>query len=374
MIYDLNTLRQTLRRARFKKDDPPAPPDPYATANAQSAMNKETAVYQDRLNAKDQITPYGKLEYYQAGLFPGTSTPYFGVRQTLAEPQQKMKDLTDQAGIQYGNVANRQLQNVSGRLSNPLDFGNLGPTPVANEQTRQNVANSLYARMQPQMDRDRARLETRLATQGIGIGSEAYRNAMDDLNRGQNDMRLAVENQALGQMGQLYGLEKNAYDTASNQMVMERNQPLNELAAMLTGSQVQGPSFVNTPQTSVAPTDLTGAVYNSYAGNLQNYQQQQANNNAMMGGLFGLGSAGIGAYGMSKLGPAALALSDRRLKRNIHRIGTLPNGLAVYRYRYVWGGPEQVGVMADEVKRVLPHAVVNIGGYDAVNYAEVLNA
>lgn len=47
--------------------------------------------------------------------------------------------------------------------------------------------------------------------------------------------------------------------------------------------------------------------------------------------------------------------SDRRLKSEVSRIGTLPNGLPVYRYR-LEGGPFEVGCMADEVAQVRPDA------------------
>ena len=61
-----------------------------------------------------------------------------------------------------------------------------------------------------------------------------------------------------------------------------------------------------------------------------------------------------------------------RLKENIELIGELPNGLGVYEFDYIWGGPRQVGVMAQEVLRIKPGAVAEVNGYFAVNYAEVL--
>ena len=71
---------------------------------------------------------------------------------------------------------------------------------------------------------------------------------------------------------------------------------------------------------------------------------------------------------------ALIGLSDRRLKTNIIRIGKLANGLFVYVYNYIWGGPNQIGVMADEVRKIMPHAVVRgVDGFDRVNYSEVLN-
>jgi len=65
---------------------------------------------------------------------------------------------------------------------------------------------------------------------------------------------------------------------------------------------------------------------------------------------------------------AAMA-SDRRLKTNVERVGELPDGLSLYAYDYVWGGPRQVGVMADEVAALRPDALGPIiFGFATVNY------
>lgn len=285
----------------MSKPKAPSPPDPVATAQAQGAVNKEAAIAQQELNFVNQQTPYGNLEFSQRGTSEA-GTPQYTATTTLSPEEQQKLDLTNQAGIKYGQTANQQLNAVSGKLAQPLDYGALGAAPQINEQTRGAVADSLYGRLEPLMNRDRDRLETRLATQGITQGSEAYKNALDDEARARTDARLAVENQALGQAGQLYGLERSARDSAINELNQQRQIPLNELSAMLTGSQVQGPSFVGTPQAQLNPADLMGATYNSYQGELNNYNQKQGVQNALMGGLFGLGSAGLGAYGLSQFG------------------------------------------------------------------------
>ena len=335
----------------------PTPPDPGATAAAQAAANKEAAIAQANINMVNQYTPYGTLEYAQRGTSPD-GTPQYSATQTLSPEQQTMLDLSNQAGIKYGQTANTQLDTLAGTLSAPLSFESLGAVPRANEQTRQATADALYGRLNPQFDRDFAALETRLANQGIGYGSEAYGAAMDDFNRARNDARLAVEAQAGNEMARTFGLETASRNQAINEMAQQRQIPLNELAAMLSGSQVQAPSFVNTPQSQVAPADYMGTVYGS-ANMAQNaYNQQMASNTANRQGLYGLLGTGATA--------GALAWSDRRLKTDIERIGEF-NGLPVYRYLYIWGVPG-VGVMADEAKALYPHAVVNIGGFDAVNY------
>lgn len=74
--------------------------------------------------------------------------------------------------------------------------------------------------------------------------------------------------------------------------------------------------------------------------------------------------------GMSLGGWASggFSLSDRRLKKDVVLVGQLDNGLNLYEFEYVWGGPRITGVMADEVEKIMPEAVMEIGGYKAVNY------
>jgi polysaccharide export outer membrane protein len=61
--------------------------------------------------------------------------------------------------------------------------------------------------------------------------------------------------------------------------------------------------------------------------------------------------------------------SDIRLKRDISKLGELDNGLWLYRFRYLWSDTYYVGVMAQEVERVVPEAVVrDADGYLRVNY------
>lgn len=83
-------------------------------------------------------------------------------------------------------------------------------------------------------------------------------------------------------------------------------------------------------------------------------------------------------------GSAAIMASDRRLKTNVVKIGTLPDGLVVYDYRYApapteavaalmpqSGGGDQIhrGVMADEVALRRPWALGPVvDGYATVNY------
>jgi hypothetical protein len=84
---------------------------------------------------------------------------------------------------------------------------------------------------------------------------------------------------------------------------------------------------------------------------LDRFNAEQA---AMQGMMQGAGSMAGG-----------FMMSDRKLKRNIKRIGSV-NGHNLYAYDYIWGQPG-IGVMADEVRHV-PGAVESRFGFDAVNY------
>jgi len=70
--------------------------------------------------------------------------------------------------------------------------------------------------------------------------------------------------------------------------------------------------------------------------------------------------------------------SDRRLKQNIIKIGNHPLGFGLYlfdykpEYRRQCGNGRHFGVMADEVEKVMPSAVVpGFGGFKAVNYGQI---
>ena len=75
------------------------------------------------------------------------------------------------------------------------------------------------------------------------------------------------------------------------------------------------------------------------------------------------------AQALSANGSGFIAISDRRLKTGIARVATLPSGLGLYRFKYLWGDVEYVGVMAQEVLEVVPAAAVEgADGFLRVDY------
>lgn len=253
----------------------PAPPDPNVTAAAAAKQNQQTAVTQFGLNAVNQNTPQGSLSYKQIGAWDD-GTPRFEANTALNSGEQSVYDTDVSNRQKLGTIGGEAIDRVGGMLAKPVDLSN-----PATEARTMDLART---RLDPIFGIRRSQLETKLANQGIASGSEAWRNDMDQLGRDENDAYNQILLQGHGQ--------------AVSDILAERNQPINEITALQSGSQVSQPGFANTPQTQVAPVDYAGLVNNNYQGQMAAYNSQQQR----MGGLYGaLGSAAgtaMGGWGM----------------------------------------------------------------------------
>lgn len=291
----------------------PAAPDPVKTAEAQAAADKETAIAQAALNRIGQVTPYGTLSYNQTGYDEKAGVPLYTQTTTFSPEQQQLYDLSQKFNVQSGGIANEQLTRLNEALSKPISYeGAPSLVNAADPETQRIAEQAIMSRINPQFDRDRATLEARLASQGIALGSDAYNTAMGQFGQNVNDARAQAALQAI-QLGQSNAALQNQ---ARQQYVQEaasiRNQPLNEISALISGSQVQGPQFGGYSQVSLPASQLTDNTYRNYAAQQNAYNQQVSQNNATMGGLFGLGGSALGA--------AATFWSDHRLKKDIVNI------------------------------------------------------
>ncbi|WP_222078861.1 tail fiber domain-containing protein [Rhizobium leguminosarum] len=87
------------------------------------------------------------------------------------------------------------------------------------------------------------------------------------------------------------------------------------------------------------------------------------------GGGMGGGSGSSGSSGSSSSSSSSGGWSDRRLKIDIRRLGTSAEGIPVYAFRYIWGGPLFVGTMAQDLLAIRPEAVIETAsGYYMVDY------
>ena len=113
----------------------PTPPDPVATAEAQGAINRETAVAQARLNRTNEVTPLGSRTYNEF-LIPGTEDLYGATATTALNPVPQQAFEADRAarlqagqlGLQTGQAREAALQ--AGERFGQQQF-------LTNEQLRQ---------------------------------------------------------------------------------------------------------------------------------------------------------------------------------------------------------------------------------------------
>ncbi len=111
------------------KPKAPKPPDPRATAAAQTATIG-TAIANGTLGNVNQVTPDGSLTYSQTGSTkwkdPSSGAfydiPTWTATQTLSPAQQAIKDQTDAAEKNMATLANSQSARLNDLLGRPLDL------------------------------------------------------------------------------------------------------------------------------------------------------------------------------------------------------------------------------------------------------------
>lgn len=333
----------------------PKPPSASSVANAQTQSNVSTALAQTLLNQTNQVTPYGSLNYSQTGkstyydpsLKKNVTIPTFTATTSLSPEQQGLLQQEQQFDKMYNDIALRQTGAIGEHLAQPFSY---------NTGEHEAWAGDLYNKLSADTNaRNFDQMDQRLKNQGLAAGTTAYDDAMRNLMYSQEKGRNAFM--------------LDSYNTGLNTALTTRNQPINEISALIGGGQIQQPNFVSTPQTGVNGTDVAGITMN-------NYNQKVSQANAGMGGLAGLGAAALGGWAQN-----GFALSDRRAKKDIKKVGKLHDGTDIYSYKYkdeFGGGLMQLGVMAQEVEKKHPEAVAERpDGMKAVNYskiAEALNA
>lgn len=182
----------------------------------------------------------------------------------------------------------------------------------------------------------------------------------------QNQVPLENALKGIAASGQLPGLytgaanaqlgAASAADQAPWQNISRWLQGVLPIAAL--GSESQGTS--QGTQTRVQPDSTLGNVMGGLSG---------------LTGILGQTGAFAGAQGagwLSSLLPM-LAMSDERLKENIAEIGETHDGQPLYSYNYKGDSMPRVGLMAQDVEKRQPDAVVEIAGYKAVDYGKALS-
>ena len=326
----------------------PAVPDYTALANQQSKNNLELLRAQTEANRVNQVTPYGNLTYshnpnrtfdqsgydkamqdyerqmdaYTKGgasgptemvwdglasyarptsslgspVMPTRDSFYSGAQDggwtattTLSPDQQAILDAQEKLSQTNLGTAQRFAEGFDPTL-------NMSALPSTRINPGETYTDAALRFLQPQWDQQSDAERTRLANQGITLGSDAYSSANRDLNDRLDRARIQTT---------MLGLDKDqsARANAFNEQVAAGNYGTNVMNALRSGSQVTNPGFVSVPSQGYTPgPDLLGAAQQTYNGQLQNYNASVASDNSMMGGLFGLAGSALSGGGLGALG------------------------------------------------------------------------
>lgn len=332
---------------------PPPAPDYTGAAQATGASALENTRAQASLNRPDINTPLGSQSWKMIGPDQYEQNITLSPEgQIQFENESKMNELMGKLGI-------KQLEGSSEMLAQPFDINAVGGG-------QQEIQDALYRRstsmLDPQYEHAEDKERDRLANQGFQTGTEGYDNAIGNFDRAKAFAYGDARDRAIvgGQ---------DARKQAVQEALLARQTPLNEINALKTGSQVQMPQFQATaPSGQSAPTDYLGAT--TAAGQFSQglYGNQVAETNAQRQAVASMGTMAALYAMMPAAAPAAALASDRRLKRDIVKISNDPRGFGIYKFKYLWSNIEYIGVMADELEKVMPEAVTEIGGYKAVYY------
>ena len=260
---------------------------------------------------------------------------------------------------------------AAGQMGNQAVAQNFGQGQAANQAFNQAVQQNMAQGLTAAQAQNQAAQQIYSQLMGVaGLQNQAIgqnQNAALQQQAAQNSAQAQQFNQAL--QGAQFG--NTAQQQALAQQMQLRNQPLNEISALMSGSQIQMPQFQGYTGANVAAAPVFQATQAGAQDAMARYNAQQAGANSLTSGLFGLGGAALGGAGAAAGGGATGGLaglfSDRRLKSNIKRVGTHSRGFGVYEYD-IFGRRER-GVLAQEVAQVFPDAVaMHPSGFLMVNY------
>jgi hypothetical protein len=291
------------------KDAPSPPPAPdYAgAAVAQGAANIEAARATAKLSNPNVYSPYGNQTVTYEGDIPT-------VTQNLSPESQKILEAQNATKLGLANLGSQGIETAQKVMGTPFEFG--GPSvqtaldisqvakmPVNAGTTGQEA---IMSRLEPSLAKNRVSTETQLINQGLRPGSEAYNNAIQLLGQQENDARtqavlqglnLDIGSNAQGFNQALQGGQfgNTAQQQALAQAIQQRQLPLNEITALMSGSQIQNPSFGAYQGSNVAPAPIANATAQTGQYNQNMYNQQVGSQNAQNAGLFSFGGQAVRA-------------------------------------------------------------------------------
>ena len=252
----------------------------------------------------------------------------------------------------YDNTLQNLLNNAYNMSQNVSNMGDytfsVDGSDDARKRAEEATYNSYTSLLAPEFARQTNNLETRLQNQGIGVGSNAYNNAMNTLLKNQNDTyNNAAYNSVLAGQNAYSQSLNNAINAGTSGNSAQRNY-LSQILAQLQNSYSGYDNAMNIYN-----------IQNPSDARISNAKQSNSSAQINTGKQF-LGNA---------LSAAAMMFSDVRLKENLRPVGRLDNGLTVYCFNFAGSKVSQLGLLAQEVAEVIPEAVFeDENGYLMLNY------
>jgi hypothetical protein len=253
-------------------------------------------------------TPYGTSLVSYDG-----DTPT--IRQTLTPQAQQTLEAEQRVQTGLANLGEKGTQMASQVLDKPFAFGgpavqtslntsNIAKMPVNAGTTGQEA---IMSRLEPSLARARTSTETNLVNQGLRPGTEAYDNAIRSLGEQETDQRTqavlqginldtAANAQGYNQALQSGQFGNTAQQQALAQAIQGRQMPLNEITALMSGSQIQNPQFQAYQGANVAAAPTFAATQAQGAFDANAYNQRVATQNANTAGLYSLGGQALRAF------------------------------------------------------------------------------
>lgn len=233
----------------------------------------------------DRVGPTGSV------LFKGKpGSENFRMVTRLPKAQRQMMRRQEKLQGKLQRTALKNIKKTARSLRKPI----LGPGALTRsaadvEQATFDRAENLLA---PQFEQAQDKLENSLVQRGIPRGSEAYNEAMDNLDRQQSS---ALENLALSSVGA--GRQEQSRLLSSD--IARRGATLQQLGAMGVPG-IQMPQAPNLPGLGMSAPNISQLSAPLSQAGLAGLNAQAQANAAGKGGLFGLGAAGIGAMPWGK--------------------------------------------------------------------------
>jgi hypothetical protein len=328
---DIPTIRQSLT------------PDAQATLNAQQQVERSLAELglQGVGQAKTILgTPFDpKLPGIQTNL--GTISPANQTAYTAGTAQGSVNAPTFQQDIDTSGIAAMPVN--AGMTGQQAIMSRLQPQLTQNENaTRQRLANQglvtggeAYENEMRTMGQNRNDLELQAAAQGINLdalmnqqgfeqaaaqgqfGNEAqtsqFNAALQNAGLTNSALQQNFGNQLSGQSAQNAAIAQNynqqlgqaqfgntAQDQSLAQQLAIRNQPLNQITGLMSGSQIQMPQFQGYQGANIAAAPVYQGVQDTFSGQMDQYGIRQAAKNATTQGLMSMGGS-LGGAGMGMM-------------------------------------------------------------------------